>query len=143
MTADALSREALLRAALLKKIRQQAVRGVEPIVPAPRPARVPLSLAQQRLWFLCELDPGASQASHISSVMRLVGQLDRAALDQAFAQLIIRHESLRTHFSQHDGVPYQVISEGSGGFVLRQRDLRGDAAAETHLQAEVADSMQQ
>ncbi|MDQ3287619.1 MAG: amino acid adenylation domain-containing protein, partial [Pseudomonadota bacterium] len=143
MTADAPSRDALLRAALLKKIRQQAVRGVAPIVSAPRPARVPLSLAQQRLWFLCELDPGASQASHISSAMRLVGQLDRVALNHSFAQLIIRHESLRTHFAQDDGVPNQVISEGIGGFVLRLRDLRGDAAAETQLQAEVADSMQQ
>jgi hypothetical protein len=67
MSTDTLSREALLRAALLKKIQQQS-HGVAPIVPAPRPAHVPLSLAQQRLWFLCELDPGASQASHISRV---------------------------------------------------------------------------
>ncbi|WP_235568666.1 non-ribosomal peptide synthetase, partial [Lysobacter sp. Root983] len=142
MSTDTLSREALLRAALLKKIQQQS-RGVAPIVPGPRPAHVPLSLAQQRLWFLCELDPGASQASHISSALRLSGQLDRAAMEQAFAQLIARHESLRTHFAQEDGVPCQVVAEDLGGFALAIRDLRGDAQADARLPAELAESMQQ
>ncbi|MBX3713153.1 MAG: amino acid adenylation domain-containing protein, partial [Lysobacter sp.] len=142
MSTDTLSREALLRAALLKKIQQQA-HGAGPIVPASRPARVPLSLAQQRLWFLCELDPGASQASHISSALRLTGQLDRAAMDQAFAQLIARHESLRTHFAQEDGIPCQVVDEDLGGFALTCRDLRGDADADARLSAELAESMQQ
>jgi amino acid adenylation domain-containing protein len=142
MSTDTLSRDALLRAALLKKIQQQS-HGVAPIVPAPRPAHVPLSLAQQRLWFLCELDPGASQASHISSALRLAGQLDHAAMEQAFAQLIARHESLRTHFAQEDGIPCQVVAGDLGGFALARRDLRGDADADARLSAELAESMQQ
>ncbi len=142
MSTETLSREALLRAALLKKIQQQS-QGVAPIVPGPRPAHVPLSLAQQRLWFMCELDPAASQASHISSALRLAGQLDRGALEHAFAQLIARHESLRTHFAQVNGVPCQVVAEDLGGFTLSCRDLRGEADADARLSAELADSVQQ
>ena len=102
---------------------------------------MPLSLAQQRLWFLCELDASASQASHISAALRLSGQLARTALEQAFISLITRHESLRTHFAQDDGVPYQVITDDSGGFTLGWHDLRAVDAVDARLSDELTASM--
>src|SRR5689334_8946660 len=69
----------------------------------------PLSFAQQRLWFLDQLTPG-SAAYNIFSTMRLRGALDVAAMEQAYRQIVQRHESLRTTFQAVDGQPHQVIS---------------------------------
>ena len=77
---------------------------------ARRDERLPLSLAQQRLWFLARMDEQASQAYHISAAVRLDGELDERALRQALAAIVARHESLRTRFVVgEDGQPYQVI----------------------------------
>lgn len=74
----------------------------------PRPFRLPLSRAQQRLWFLHEFD-GYQSAYNVPVAFRLRGDLNRSALEAAFADLVIRHESLRTVFSMSDGVPYQRV----------------------------------
>ena len=60
---------------------------------------LPLSYAQERQWFLWQLDP-QSAAYHIPSALRLKGRLDIAALQKSFESLIARHESLRTQFRQ-------------------------------------------
>ncbi|MGA4844596.1 amino acid adenylation domain-containing protein [Streptomyces sp. G45] len=80
-----------------------AVRAV-----SPRPARLPLSLAQRRLWFLHEFE-GPSAAYNIPVALRLSGALDRAAMEQAVADVVARHESLRTVFAEDADGPYQVI----------------------------------
>ncbi|MEV6599790.1 amino acid adenylation domain-containing protein [Actinoplanes sp. NPDC051346] len=73
------------------------------------PATVPLSYAQQRLWFLSRLDSDAT-AYHLPLVVRLTGTLDRAALDAAVGDLVERHEALRTVFPVGpDGVPHQRV----------------------------------
>ncbi|AMB86153.1 hypothetical protein AWM79_12935 [Pseudomonas agarici] len=69
---------------------------------------IPLSYAQQRQWFLWQLDPD-SAAYHIPSALRLRGSLDLAALEQAFNDLIVRHASLRTRFEQAGEQAVQVI----------------------------------
>ncbi|MCQ8200584.1 condensation domain-containing protein, partial [Vibrio parahaemolyticus] len=61
------------------------------------PARAPQSFAQQRLWFLAQLEPD-SAAYHLPGGLRLQGGLDEAALRTAFQRLTARHASLRTTF---------------------------------------------
>ncbi|WP_187651790.1 condensation domain-containing protein, partial [Xenorhabdus sp. TS4] len=76
---------------------------------ADRSQPLPLSFAQQRLWFLGQLDPAASQAYHIPVALRLTGQLNHHALIMALDRLVARHESLRTRFVLVEGQPSQQI----------------------------------
>ncbi|RVW06847.1 non-ribosomal peptide synthetase [Prescottella agglutinans] len=73
-----------------------------------RPERIPLSLAQQRMWFLNRLEP-ESAVNNIPIAVRLSGDLDVAALRAAVLDLIARHESLRTVYPDRAGVGHQVI----------------------------------
>ena len=68
----------------------------------------PLSFAQQRLWFLHQLEPN-SATYNISTAYRLRGNLDITALQQSFDSLIQRHEILRTTFSIRDGEAMQIV----------------------------------
>ncbi len=78
------------------------------VVADPRPARVPLSFAQARMWFINQLDP-ASPAYNIPVVLRVAGPLDADALRLAVGDLVSRHEILRTSFPAPDGEPFQFV----------------------------------
>uniref|UniRef100_UPI00288BCD13 non-ribosomal peptide synthetase n=1 Tax=Streptomyces naphthomycinicus TaxID=2872625 RepID=UPI00288BCD13 len=94
-------------------------------VPADRPERMPLSYAQRRLWFVNQLDTTVA-AYNIPLVMRLRGELDRAALEKALADVVARHESLRTVFPETDGEPWQqVLAPGDAGVELTVLDVAG------------------
>ncbi|MGC3004971.1 condensation domain-containing protein, partial [Streptomyces sp. G35A] len=95
---------------------------------AVRPERVPLSFAQERMWFLHRLDDGAA-TYNIPLLVPAPAGLDTEALSAALGDLADRHETLRTVFAEHDGVPYQrVLPPGE----LRPRLRRVDCpAAET------------
>ncbi|WP_157762223.1 non-ribosomal peptide synthetase [Nocardia yamanashiensis] len=95
-------------AALARAVEPQAGRGRKALTAGPRAQLVPLSLAQQRMWFLNQFDTG-SAAYNIPAAVRLTGELDVAALQQAVADTIGRHESLRTVYPQLDGAARQVI----------------------------------
>ncbi|MEU7633757.1 amino acid adenylation domain-containing protein [Nocardia sp. NPDC049220] len=82
------------------------------LVAGPRPEQIPLSPAQQRMWFLNQFDT-SSAVDNIPVAVRLTGRLDVAALQQAVIDLLGRHETLRTVFPQTPGGPIQHVLESS------------------------------
>src|SRR5688572_24138193 len=75
----------------------------------PRPGPPPLSFAQQRLWFLSQLEPDLA-AYNVPAAVRLIGKLDIAILNWSLNEIVRRHESLRTTFDSVAGQPVQVIA---------------------------------
>ncbi|PMV20426.1 MULTISPECIES: non-ribosomal peptide synthase/polyketide synthase [unclassified Pseudomonas] len=118
---QALGEEGVVAPALLKADRNQPL---------------PLSYAQERQWFLWQLDP-QSTAYHIPSALRLKGPLDLAALQCSFDTLLARHESLRTYVRQDAGGAVQVI-EDSGLIEISLLDTEEDS-----LKARVAEVVAQ
>src|SRR5258708_408584 len=96
---------------------------IPPLRPARRTPRLPLSFAQQRLWFIEQLDPGRD-TYNIPGAVRLTGELLVPALERAFAELVNRHEALRTHFIAESGEAFQVIEE-SVPLAIAVYDLTG------------------
>ncbi|MCK0438390.1 non-ribosomal peptide synthase/polyketide synthase [Gordonia alkaliphila] len=99
----------------------------------PRPAQIPLSFSQQRMWFINRFDPSLP-TYNIPAVLRIDGALDVAALRAAFADVVVRHEVLRTTFPDVDGVPVQVIAPETA---VAQELPWSQVASETELMAAV------
>ena len=96
----------------------------DPIPAIPRGGRLPLSFAQERLWFVHRLAP-TSPASNCAFFFRLNGPLDAPALERSLLALVRRHEALRTTFLEIEGKPVQVITRAEdASFRLEQVDLR-------------------
>ena len=95
---------------------------VPPIVPVPRDGRLPLSFAQERLWFLDRLE-ARTLAYNEAAAFRLEGPLDTAAFRGALDEILLRHESLRTAFPEVDGEAVQVIRPAAP-FEIPVVDLR-------------------
>ncbi|MFD6860589.1 amino acid adenylation domain-containing protein, partial [Rhodococcus sp. NPDC060090] len=105
--------EASTVSALAARVEQESGRGGRvPLEARSRPARVPLSPAQQRMWFLNRFDP-ESTAYNIPFALRLTGELDAAALQSAVADLVARHETLRTEYPETGDGPVQRILPAS------------------------------
>ena len=83
-----------------------------PLAPRQRSEPVPLSLAQQRMWFINQYDT-TSPAYNIPLAVRLRGPLDATALTDALTDVITRHETLRTHYPDSDDGPHQVVHDPS------------------------------
>ncbi|WP_084525422.1 amino acid adenylation domain-containing protein [Nocardia vaccinii] len=103
--------------------------GRLPLVAGEHPDPVPLSLAQQRMWFLNRFEPD-SAAYNIPVMLRLSGQLDVAALTDALTDVMARHEVLRTIYPEFSGEPRQVVLDEPGVPVDRMR-VRADSVAGT------------
>ncbi|WP_158693199.1 non-ribosomal peptide synthetase, partial [Streptomyces viridochromogenes] len=97
-------------AAHLRTLARQRTPQRPAITPVPRGQRLPLSAAQQRLWFLDRHEPG-SAAYNCATGLRLHGSVDPEALGAALTALVARHEPLRTSFREEDGTPAQMIAE--------------------------------
>jgi amino acid adenylation domain-containing protein len=89
-------------------LREGAGSQAPPLLPVPRDGDVPLSFAQQRLWFIDQLQPG-NTAYNVPAALRLRGALDARALRRALAATVRRHEVLRTVLAVRDGEPVQDV----------------------------------
>ena len=91
-----------------------AIRNDDLTIPPPfelgsREEDLPLSFAQQRLWFIDQLDPG-HPAYNMPGAVRLSGLLDHAVLEKSLSKIVCRHEALRTSFPLKDGAPVQLVA---------------------------------
>nr|QMN69934.1 PsoC [Pseudomonas putida]QMN69953.1 PsoC [Pseudomonas putida] len=109
-------------AAVAASLGRHAERALPEIQPAPRLGSLPLSFAQQRLWFLAQMSEG-SAAYHIPVGLQLRGALDALALERALRRVIERHESLRSHFVEQDGEPRVVLAADARGFQLASEEV--------------------
>jgi len=113
----------------------QAGRSTQPeIVAVARDGALPLSFAQQRLWFLAQME-GANTAYNIPIGLRLRGQLNEQALQQALARIVARHETLRSRFAQFNDEAQVLITPVDSGLLLRVEDLRQHPQPDETLQA--------
>lgn len=85
-----------------------SITSIPPIIPIDRSQLIPLSFAQQRLWFLDQLEE-QNVAYNVPVALRLRGPLDVTLLTQSFQAVVARHENLRTTFTMQDGLAVQVI----------------------------------
>ncbi len=103
------------------------------ILPVRREGSLPLSFAQQRLWFLDQLEPGSS-AYNMPFAIRLKGELQVAALEQSLEEIVRRHEALRTAFVTENDEPIQIITPMTS-FVLPVEDLTAVAEEQREVAA--------
>ena len=121
--------EAPTVAELVERLRED--RAERPVlVGQARPERLPLSYGQQRLWFLYRME-GRSGTYNIPLGLRLEGELDERALEEALGDVVGRHEALRTVYPEEEGVAYQkVLGEEEARTRLR---LQVESIAESEL----------
>ncbi|HEY0781197.1 MAG TPA: condensation domain-containing protein, partial [Thermoanaerobaculia bacterium] len=84
------------------------VQSAPPLLPVERTGPLPLSFAQERMWFLAQLEPEGG-SYHLPTALRLTGRLSVLALGRSVAEIVCRHEVLRTLFAQVDGELRQVV----------------------------------
>src|SRR5215217_6912328 len=100
----------LLRWLQKKQAKSDGQTNVYSAIPrALRTGDIPVSFAQQRIWFLDQLTPGTA-AYNFGQAVRISGALDIPSLQRSFNEIVRRHESLRTRFAATDGVPRQIIA---------------------------------
>src|SRR5439155_10838188 len=110
LTPDLRARLAARKAEIIAFLNQtNADEDTVPLRPAVRNGPLPLSFAQQRLWFLDQLAP-ASASYNIPTPVRLSGALDLTALQASFSAIVQRHEALRTSFALRGEQPFQLIA---------------------------------
>jgi amino acid adenylation domain-containing protein len=121
-------------------IRTAARSELPPVTPVSRSEPLPLSFAQQRLWFLSQMEH-VSRAYNMGFALKLAGALDSSLLQRALDRLVERHEALRTVFVTADGQPLQRILSHAPGFALEVVDLRDEIDTAGCLQTSMRDEV--
>ncbi|MEB3020728.1 non-ribosomal peptide synthetase [[Mycobacterium] crassicus] len=116
----------------------EAAPGRPALVAVPRTGQLPVSASQLRTWFAYKLDPGAT-GDNIPLTARLTGPCDTAALIAALQDVVARHDSLRTTFSETDGLPQQIINPAAPIQVTELRCPAADPQAVTEWTRERLD----
>ncbi|UNS95047.1 amino acid adenylation domain-containing protein [Streptomyces tubbatahanensis] len=111
--------------AALDRVLDGADGGRKRVVAGVRPARLPLSFGQERLWFLHQLE-GPSPTYNVPMALRLSGSLDREALRAALGDVVARHESLRTVFAEDTEGGYQVVLDADAEVSWALEQVKGD-----------------
>ena len=112
---------------------REGKQALPPIVSIARVGAMRLSFAQQRLWFLAQME-GGSVSYHIAAALRLRGELDRGVLKRSLDEIWRRHEGLRSVFVVEEGEPRVEVLPVERGLALEEHDLRGVVDAEERLQ---------
>jgi amino acid adenylation domain-containing protein len=107
-----------------------------PLNAVPRSARMPVSHTQQRLWFIKRMDPNG-HVYNIAAALRMTGSLNHNSLERTLADLVARHESLRTRFYAIDGTPYCTI-DAQARVTLEHLDLSALEATQRETAAQRA-----
>ncbi|MEV6214712.1 non-ribosomal peptide synthase/polyketide synthase [Nocardia sp. NPDC051833] len=105
-----------------------------PLVAGERPHRIPLSYAQQRMWFLNQFDAD-SVADNIAAAIRLTGTIDHAAMTAAVAAVFARHEALRTRYPAVDGIPFQQVLDAEQLTIALEPEAVDPAALDDRVRA--------
>ncbi|MBW3569847.1 MAG: amino acid adenylation domain-containing protein, partial [Gemmatimonadetes bacterium] len=109
-----------------------------PILPVPRDRPLPLSFAQERMWLLDQVEPDRA-AYVIPTAVRLAGALDAAALERALAEIVRRHEALRTTFREVAGAPVQVIGDAAASIEVEDLSHLPPAERDAAVRRRAAD----
>src|SRR5678816_627042 len=120
------------RALLELRLKQGGTHEAQPIPPRTNPTSADVSFAQQRLWFLDQIEENRA-LYNVPRAMRLNGPLDISALQRTLNELVSRHEPFRTYFASVDGTLRQIISE-TAELPLERIDLSGDEREERATQ---------
>ncbi len=97
-------------AEIVERLRSSGKSTLPPIEPISREGDIPVSLPQQRLWFIDQFSPG-NFAYNIPFAVKIDGELDKEVLEESFQRVIQRHEILRTRFVNRKGEPFQEIED--------------------------------
>ena len=106
-----------------------------------RRSELPLSFAQERLWFLAQIEGGSKAYQNLHG-LQLRGELDRTALRRALDRIVARHEALRTFFTLVNGKPFQrIVDKRDAHFHLIEHDLRECNGAAAELERLIAEEI--
>jgi amino acid adenylation domain-containing protein len=124
-------------AARVEEMRRAGLAVLPPVVPVERAEPPPLSFAQERLWFLDQLEPG-SAFYNLPFALRLRGPLDVDALERSLGEIVRRHQALRTVFREQGGTVRQVIVPFAGfGVTVQDLSHLSEEAREAEVQREL------
>ncbi|RWO20570.1 MAG: amino acid adenylation domain-containing protein, partial [Mesorhizobium sp.] len=121
-----------LAASIVEVLSRSGTQDLPAIAAVSRDEPLVLSFAQQRLWFLAQLDEGSTNY-HIPLALRLRGELDRSAWQRSLDRLFARHEALRSVFVAPEGKPWVEVLPPDAGLPMVEHDLRDRPDAEAAL----------